>query len=230
MKKSILLLCIVALTLSISVAQDYSKLLVGSWKASGIEMDGTTYDIDELGLKMIMTFYADGTASYLTGDDEESVIWDIRDNVIYDPEYPDDITMTISEITSSTLVLIFNDNSDPEMNGSIFTFIRMKETEIDYANDIIGKWILTGLVADGIEMSAEEIGGKNWIEFREDGTATFIFAETEDNGRYEVRGNTIIDPDNEGSGKMIIHELTSRKLKIEIIFEEAEAVTMIFEK
>lgn len=84
-----------------------------------------------------------------------------------------------------------------------------------------------------MEMTAEELGTTDtYIEFRDDRTATFSFDGEIDEGKYEIRGNEIFDPDydDEDNSRMIILELTSLNLTLEFIDEMNTSIIMNFKK
>lgn len=120
MKKIILIWVICCFSgVQFSSAQDYSDMLVGSWKATEMEIGGEVYTLSELDLDVFMTFNEDGTASFKSGDEEEEHgKWALDEKTIYDPEYPDEERMTIMAITQNTLELIYEDKANEELDGT----------------------------------------------------------------------------------------------------------------
>lgn len=92
------------------------------------------------------------------------------------------------------------------------------------SNSIIGKWIWTTKIANGISTPANpSINGcpRNYIEFKEDNTSVEVHYNSEDNcsmksytrGNYVKEGNTIKYPPSTTDNEEIL-ELTNEKMKL----------------
>ena len=93
---------------------------------------------------------------------------------------------------------------------------------------IVGKWVLESASFDGQVIQAEVLGGRISFEFTREGIATFETSEGQiESGRYEIKSNKLIDPDNPIENPAAIVLLTKEQFVMEME-EEGEIVTMTF--
>ena len=92
---------------------------------------------------------------------------------------------------------------------------------------IVGTWVLQSASYNGMEISAEKMGGEILFTFSKDGTATFITPEGEtEEGRYTIESNQLIDPDSPENPAEII--TLNRKKFVMAMEERGEKVVMNF--
>lgn len=161
-------------------AVDYA----GMWTLTGAEMAGTPIDLSLIGLEMTMDLRADGTCTLTTMGEAEEGVWtaDASGAVVTDSYGDAQILVMVDgklEATQDGMKIIFSRTGD--------------------AAFFVGKWVMTGMVANGVEMGVETMSMFNLtltLTLNEDGTCVVDGMGQKESGTWAVTpaGVAITDP------------------------------------
>lgn len=92
---------------------------------------------------------------------------------------------------------------------------------------IVGTWALESASVNGTTIPATMLGGKVVFIFTKDGKATFTTPDGQsETGRYQIKGNKILDPDSPDDDPVDIISLDKKKLELKMI-ENGDPIIMI---
>ena len=131
---------------------------VGSWRCTQMEIEGTALDPAALGLEMLITLNADGTAEMTMDDETDYGTWYVQDGAAY----LDGMALTLGE--DGTLCaddgeskMIFTSAegytpSAPEPAGA-----ELETVDASY-EDFVGTWTATVMETEGMRLNVADLG------------------------------------------------------------------------
>lgn len=184
MMKKLLCMLLAAMMLlgcaAFAEAVDY----IGMWTLTGAEMAGTPIDLSLIGLEMSMDLREDGTCTLTTMGETEEGTWtaDAAGAVVTDAH---------GEPQVFTMV---DDKMEANQEGMKIIFSRAGD-----AASFVGKWVMTGMVANGVEMGTETMsmfGLTLTLTLNEDGTCVVDGMGQKESGTWTATpaGVAITDP------------------------------------
>ncbi len=182
--KKLLCVLLAAMMLLCGVAFAEAVDYVGMWTLTGAEMGGAPIDLSLIGLTMTMDLRADGTCTLTTMGEVEEGTWvtEVAGPVVTDSNGdPQTFAMVDGklEATQEGMKIIFSRAGD--------------------AASFVGMWVMTGMVADGVEMGTETMsmfGLTLTLTLNEDGTCVVDGMGQKESGTWTVTpaGVAITDP------------------------------------
>ncbi len=150
---------------------------LGTWYCVSMEEDGTVYPLAEMGMEMVFTIRADGTATLDVDGETDTAECAMQDGVLV----IDGVAVTLENgalIVSEDGVVMTLMREKPETGVEIAEISEPAGASDEGAEIMIGtKYVMTDADVDGYNMPAEQFGGYEYsILLREDGTAAFVIA------------------------------------------------------
>ena len=231
MKKlfSMLLACLLALTLPVLAESTEAFSPVGTWYLIGASAQGVTVSPEQLGMEMSITLNEDGTALLtLTGEEDSTGSWT-----------SDGSTVTVDDGVD---VIELSVNEDGTLSGEAGGAIMIFATEIPEATpaaapleavaleDFNGEWVAVKGMMMGVEVSLESLG-MNMSLLIEDGAITpTTDGVAEETVQGTLEGNALLFTDDGVTVGLQLYEdgtmaftLDLSGSSIDIVFEKTEA-------
>ena len=158
---------------------------LGAWTGATIEMDGSTFNLSDFGMEMVMTFHEDGTVELFDGEETSSGTWKVEDG---------------AAIVDGMACIILDDGTlCTEEDGAKLIFTRegpvteltVTEPEpaapiLDELSAYVGSWHACYLMTGGLTGDPRiEVGLEIALELNADGTGSLIFGEPEPGVWYQ---------------------------------------------
>lgn len=149
-------------------------------------MEGEVYTVTEMGLEMLFTLNADGTAESFDGELTETGTWALKDSaIIIGSGIEGMVPMTVNEdgtllMEEDGVKLVFAKSDDASTETEAPTAdVELTETpEIDVsarmADRMEIKCICTSTEVDGLTLQPSLLGDEYSLTFRADGTVDFV--------------------------------------------------------
>ena len=158
----------------------------GTWNGVSMEMDGSTISMADLGMTMVLTLNADGTATMSDGEEEDASAWAISDGVAS----MQGATMTILE--DGTLCIdedgarMFFARDDAAAPAGPEAPAEPVAPVGDEGAAFFGTWYGTSMEMDGSTISMADFGMTMVLTLNADGTATMSDGEEEDASAWAI--------------------------------------------
>ncbi|MBQ9210443.1 MAG: hypothetical protein IJ153_01985 [Clostridia bacterium] len=173
MKKSFILTIVMLMICMIGIAWGDTANVNGAWKLNELQVEGEKTDPTVLGMTMVLKINEDGTASIITGEDEEAEehigVWSIGSLLLEIDGEKREVVVSGEELSIDLgldgMVAFFakeeaTDSATPEATASVEA---RKENAADSDNTIseeafLGKWNLTSMSMDGHTLPVSTLG------------------------------------------------------------------------
>lgn len=146
----------------------------GLWNLTGAEMNGAPLDLSLVGLSMSMDLRQDGTCTLDFNGEAEEGIWSANGN---------DVVVTDASGHPQTFALVDGKLEATEDGMKIIC------SRAGDAASFVGKWVMTGMVTNGVEMGPETMatfGLTMTLDLKADGTCVLDGMGQVENGTWKA--------------------------------------------
>ena len=163
---------------------------VGTWLGDTLEMDGEVLDLAELGMTMMVTINADGTAVTYDGEDYEDVTWTLDGDTLYIFDVGATLTgdgqLCVADDEASILLSRVDDALPTPTDAP-----SAPTTATGDVTPFLGTWLGDTLEMDGSEMSLSDFGIEMEMTINADGTAVYFDGEETVSSPWTMEGDAL---------------------------------------
>ena len=168
---------------------------LGTWLGETIEMDGEVIDLAELGMTMMVTINADGTAVTYDGEDYVDETWILDGDTIYIEEVGATLTedgkLCVADDGASMLLSRVDDAQPTTTDEPTPTDEPTLPAATGDITPFLGTWLGDTLEMDGSEMSLSDFGIEMELTIYADGTAAYFDGEETEYSNWTLEGDTL---------------------------------------